>query len=232
LSTFFAGLLLGLAGSVHCACMCGPLVLSVGRLIDPRGSRLPPLLVYHGGRIAIYLLLAAAAGLAGHGLSFGVSGRTVSVVSGVMLLAIAAGWGQQLVPRQAWLFWSAALRRASVAAQRYAQTHPLAGRALAGMINGLLPCGLVYAAAIAAAGTARVSTAMVLMAGFGLGTIPVLLAISLSAASLPRSLRARMHTLAPAALLLTGVLLIVRGLAPAHESGHRTIVERVIHHHD
>jgi sulfite exporter TauE/SafE len=83
-------------------------------------------------------------------------------------------------------------------------------------VNGLLPCGLVYAAAVAAAGLGGVWTGLVFMAGFGAGTIPVLLMVTISASSLPASSRARLSRLAPLALAVTGMLLIGRGVLPVH----------------
>ena len=62
-----------------------------------------------------------------------------------------------------------------MAASRSSAAHPVAARFLAGGANGLLPCGLVYAAAIAAAGLGTVSGAVVFMTGFGLGTMPMLI---------------------------------------------------------
>jgi uncharacterized protein len=68
---FAAGVLLGLAGSVHCAGMCGPLMLTVSGGGPLNASTLLRMLVYHSGRVLMYLVLGAAAGFAGHGLSFG-----------------------------------------------------------------------------------------------------------------------------------------------------------------
>lgn len=230
MTALVAGFLLGLAGSAHCAGMCGPLVLTVMRRPDPSRARLWPPLAYHAGRVLIYLLLAVAAGLAGHALSFGGLGRTVSVASGVFLLTVAADPGLSLVSGRAALFWSVVLSRACVTANRSACAHPLFGHVVAGMANGLLPCGLVYAAAIAATGLGSVSGAVLFMAGFGLGTVPMLLAISLSAASVPLALRRRLRRLAPAALVLTGMLLIVRGLMPPHHSVPGRAAPAVVSH--
>ena len=227
MSTLAAGLLLGLAGSVHCAVMCGPLVLSLGGWVDPRRARLPPILAYHAGRVIMYLLLALAAGATGRALSYGGFGRAVSVGSGLLLLILAAGRGSRLVPRRGAIFWSLVITRACVAASRSTRVRPLAGQFAAGAVNGLLPCGLVYAAAIAAAGFGSVPAALTFMSGFGLGTVPVLLGIGLSSSSLSPSTRTRLRKLTPAALALTGALLIVRGVLPPH---HFAAHESVFHH--
>ena len=230
MSVLIAGLLFGLAGSMHCSVMCGPLVMTVGGWVDSRQSKLAGMLAYHAGRVLIYLVLAVAAGAAGQALSFGGVGRAVSIVCGVLLVIVAVGSGARLVPRRAGLFWSVTLTRACVAANRSTRTHPVAGQAVAGMFNGLLPCGLLYAAAIAAAGFGSVSAAFLFMAGFGLGTIPVLLIMSLSAASLSFRVRSRLRRFTPAALVLTGTLLIARGLMPLQHHSPRHHAADVVHH--
>jgi sulfite exporter TauE/SafE len=83
-----------------------------------------------------------------------------------------------------------------------------------------VPCGLVYAAVTAAAAMGSAADALVLMIGFGLGTVPALVALSLSATWLPLGLRVRLRQLTPVVLALTAALLLVRGFAPAHGVSH------------
>jgi sulfite exporter TauE/SafE len=85
--------------------------------------------------------------------------------------------------------------------------------ALLGMLNGLLPCGLVYVAAASAVSMGKVSSAIGYMAAFGAGTVPTLLAISLSGKLLPLAFRAKLRAAIPAGVCLLATLLILRGLA-------------------
>ena len=106
---------------------------------------------------------------------------------------------------------------------RRADPRPSAFRArrALGAINGLLPCGLVYAAVAGAAASGSVATAVTFMAGFGAGTVPLLLAVTLSAASIPATLRQRLRFVAPALMALAGVLLIARAFMPAEGPQHQ-----------
>jgi hypothetical protein len=80
------------------------------------------------------------------------------------------------------------------------------------MVNGLLPCGLLYAALIAAAGLGSVPAATGFMAGFGVGAVPALGALAYSAQfALPRT-SILLRRLAPIALAIVGLMLILRGL--------------------
>ena len=86
-----AGLALGLASSAHCAGMCGPLVLSVGRLAEPsRSAQLKFALLHHAARVLVYVVLAVPAGLASEALVLQGLGRAIAIAGGVALLLAAA----------------------------------------------------------------------------------------------------------------------------------------------
>jgi hypothetical protein len=84
---------------------------------------------------------------------------------------------------------------------------------LLGLLNGLLPCGLVYVACAGAAATGGVVTGVSYMLVFGLGTVPMLLALGLAGHLLNASLRLRFQKLVPVCLAVVALLLILRGLA-------------------
>jgi sulfite exporter TauE/SafE len=224
-----AGLLLGLVGSGHCAAMCGPLVLAAGPRIDrmqvaSSGLRL---LVYHGGRIATYLVLAVPAGLTGELLSLGGLERIGAVAAALVLVASAFGT-TTFVPVRIRRFWSAAAARSCSLALPFSHHHPWAGAFAVGMANGLLPCGLVYAAVAASAGAGSMTAALAMMLGFGLGTVPALIVVSAAAASLAVSIRRRLARLAPLVLVIAAVLILVRALGwPKAERQH---VHPAAHH--
>lgn len=216
--TVVAGALLGLLGSGHCVGMCGPLVLAVG--LPARGAsagvRLVHVVTYHMGRIATYALLGLVAGAAGSAIALAGLGRVLAVAGGVLLVAAALGPG--LLRRQySWTgAWIGAAARAGALARGWQAGHPLAGRFGAGLANGLLPCGLVYAALATALASGSVGGAVLTMTAFGAGTVPALAALSLSAAHLSIEWRRRLSRVAPIGLAIVGVLLIVRGLTPPH----------------
>src|SRR5215212_611248 len=78
----WTGFLLGLVGSLHCAAMCGPLVVAVS---NAGGTRLPfgtSRLVYNSGRIATYAAI---------GLLFGAVGKTFALAGVQRWLSLGAG---------------------------------------------------------------------------------------------------------------------------------------------
>lgn len=212
-----AGLALGLASSAHCAGMCGPLVLSVGRLAKP--SRAPQVrfaLLHHGARVCVYVLLALPAGLASEALALQGLGRAIAIAGGLaLLLAAATSIRIRPIARLTSALSSIVTRR-SGPVLRWAAGRPVAGPLATGALNGLLPCGLVYAALTTAAATGEVWAAAMVMAGFGLGTAPVLIALSAGAASVSASLRPLLRRAGPIVLVVTGLLLIARGVTGPH----------------
>lgn len=82
---------------------------------------------------------------------------------------------------------------------------------LLGLLNGLLPCGLVYVALAGAVVTGSALQGMVYMALFGLGTLPMMLAVSLASQWISAARRAWLTHFTPAFTLLVAILLIIRG---------------------
>ena len=223
---FAAGLLLGVSGSVHCAAMCGPLVAVADgaarceRGPDRRNSRWRARATYHGGRMGVYALLGWAAGAGGAAIEGRGFGRGLAVAAGLALMVqacVAAGAARGGIATTASSRLAAALSRAA----GWLRRHGLARPSVMGALNGLLPCGLVYAALIAAGGTGGVSTAVSLMIGFGLGTLPPLLGVGvISALAAARGGPGVRRVAIAVALGVAGVVLIWRGLGPATHQAH------------
>jgi sulfite exporter TauE/SafE len=81
------------------------------------------------------------------------------------------------------------------------------------LLNGLLPCGLVYVACAGAAATGGVVSGLEYMAVFGLGTVPVMFVISVSGKLMPTALRIRLVRVVPLSIILLAILLILRGMS-------------------
>jgi sulfite exporter TauE/SafE len=223
MTSFVTGFLLGIVGSGHCIGMCGPLVLTLGRH-QARSSRYLQTrdsLLYHGGRVLTYVALAVPAGLLGQALVLQGFGRALATVAGLTLLAGAAGAVGMRLPGRLASLCAEAAARACAAAGSWRGSHPIAGPFAAGAAHGLVPCGLVYAAITAAVAMGTAADALVLMIGFGVGTVPALIALSWSTTWLPLWLRVRLRHLTPLVLALTGALLLIRGLAPPASVTHQ-----------
>ena len=207
--------LAGLIGSLgHCVGMCGPLVAMLGVTARRDGSRLPALahLLYHLSRIAVYGLLGLAVGAAGSFISLGGSLSTVAGVLSVVLGAAVVALGVSFTVRTGWagraLWGGEALTRAMGRAVRRGGA---SGIAALGALNGLLPCGLVYSALLAAAAGGSAARGGIAMIVFGAATMPVLIALGLGASRLGARTRGCLTTLAGVLIIVVGVQLVLRG---------------------
>jgi hypothetical protein len=202
-------IVLGLVGSLHCAGMCGPLALALPMTGNSRATFVLGRVAYNLGRIVTYCLLGAAFGLVGQTLAFAGFQRWVSIAAGSAILVglFVSSRFAVSVPVARAVAWvksglGALLRRRSVAS-----VFSL------GALNGLLPCGLVYAACAGAVATGGLLSGVEYMAAFGFGTVPMMLGIGLVGQKLQFTLRFKLQRLIPACLSLVAVLLILRGLS-------------------
>lgn len=209
---------LGLAGSLHCAVMCGPLVFAVNAA--RRRNQVNPAtrffsgdilhnFAYHGGRILTYSLLGAISGLIGAALVFAGFQRWISITAGGLVLlgaltSFGVRWGS--LPG---LIVSVANTRFS----RLLRDRTLGAVVLMGGLNGFLPCGLVYIACAAAGTSGGVGGGVATMLAFGLGTAPIMLSVSLAGRVIRWTHPVALHRVVLVCATVAGVLLIVRGLS-------------------
>lgn len=211
-------LALGLAGSLHCAGMCGPLALSFALARGaPRSVDVASYVVGKAAMYAVLALLAArtVSALGAQEASWVAAGRSALAVlaAGVMIGVALSALGWLHLPR-----WKplGALEGFLRSALRGTDELPLALRGLAfGAANGLLPCGLSWSAIALGAAAGEPSLALAGPFAFGLATGPVLGGLALSAGRIPATWRARGARLAAVGLLAYGSWTLLRGLAPA-----------------
>jgi sulfite exporter TauE/SafE len=201
--------LLGFVGSAHCAGMCGPLALALPHWGRGQGSFIAGRMLYNAGRIVTYALMGAVFGMFGQGVALAGLQRWVSLVLGAAILI-----GLIVSPRFANAIPVAgAVNWLKGRLGKLLQTRGSAAMFGIGLLNGLLPCGLVYVACAGATATGSMLSGVEYMVAFGLGTLPMLLAISLLGTKLQFALRFKVQRLIPASLAIVGLLLLLRGMA-------------------
>lgn len=209
----FAGLAFGFLGSVHCIGMCGPLALSLPGAPGARWRYAVERMVYNLGRAVTYTTLGGVVGALGALVSFSGVQQWMSIGIGlVMVLGAVVPWVSRHVSRL-----ERVPARFMGRVMRPIQSMYRRGGMLAmlgvGLLNGLLPCGFVYAALATAVTAGSTITSMSFMAAFGLGTIPAMFAVSLLGRLASVTWRARLQKVVPVGLVIVGLLLILRGLS-------------------
>lgn len=207
-----AGLAFGFLGSVHCVGMCGPLALSLPGHDQPEWQFVAERGLYNLGRALTYTVLGGVVGLAGHVVSLAGAQQVLSIGIGTLLILTATvPWVHRRM-RRLEQTPSAFLERVMKPIGSLYRTGGPTAMLIVGLLNGLLPCGLVYAALATAVTTGTVAHSAIFMAAFGLGTGPALFGVSILGRLAGAPLRARLQKLLPLGLVAVGLLLILRGL--------------------
>jgi sulfite exporter TauE/SafE len=205
----------GILGSSHCVGMCGGFALTIGLGARGPARALARQLVYSAGRIFTYSFLGCAAGFAG----FWFARRSGALVHAQAALSVAAGvflvvqglLSLGLVPRFRARRGSGGpcLLGSFVGPFLASPRWPLVF--VAGVLNGLLPCGLVYAYLALASSTASLPGGLATMAAFGLGTVPVMVLTGAGGSALSHVARRRLFRVAAVCVLFTGLVSVARG---------------------
>jgi len=202
-----------LVGSLHCAGMCGGLMLfALGADANDQSkhSKLKLQSAYHGGRLATYTLLGVMAGAIGQALDFGGSfigfQRAAAIFAGVFMIAfgiiaLARIKGLRIKHARAPKF----MQRAVEKGQRLAFSLTPFKRALTiGLLTTLLPCGWLYAFAFTAAGTGSPIWGGLTMSVFWLGTLPIMASLGAGIQMLAGPLHSKVPTIGAVAVVIVG----------------------------
>lgn len=208
----YTALIFGLLGSFHCIGMCGPIAFMLPVSRDNKIKKIFQILLYHAGRLLAYSTIGIAFGIVGKTLDlFGLQ-QQLSIFTGILMIAVI------LLPATKFRkFNIAGPISFSIGKIKGSMGGLLKKRSpnmffSLGVLNGFLPCGLVYLAvfgALAAGGTVAGGLYMFL---FGIGTIPLMTSVIYSKDLIKPDLRLKVKKLIPAFIVIIGIMFILRGL--------------------
>ena len=208
-----AALVMGLLGSAHCVGMCTPFVMLVARRYGtPAGSHVPWVaqVWYTVGRLATYGTLGALGGALGGALQLAGAlvglQRAATILAGSVLVITAVASLLSLYPAAGPSRWVSQMT-AKLGSRM--PGHPLA----LGLVLGLLPCGLLYSAVVAAMATGSAMSGAAGLVLFGLGTAPALFGVSLADALFIRR-RVVLNRLSQVFVLVMGAWFLYRAALP------------------
>ncbi|WP_026135569.1 sulfite exporter TauE/SafE family protein [Nafulsella turpanensis] len=203
---------LGFLGSFHCVGMCGPIALALPNTGKGKVRFLSNRLTYNIGRITTYAAIGFLFGLLGKGFAFAGLQKGLSISLGLLVI-IAALFPLAISPALnpagklgTLVSWLKQKMQLQFRRRSYASVYTI------GLLNGLLPCGLIYLAAAAAVTSETPLEGALYMAAFGAGTLPAMLVVVFAGNFLNLHWRNAIRRILPVAGVLTGLLLIVRGL--------------------
>ena len=208
----WSAFLIGLFGSFHCIGMCGPIALALPVQNDSRFNLITGRLLYNIGRAITYAAIGLLFGLVGQSLSLAGLQQSVSIIAGVLILLMVllpSSISQKLyLLKPAYGFTNFLKRKFRTLLRKKS----IASTFMIGLLNGFLPCGLVYIAVAGAIATGGYIDGAVYMFVFGIGTLPIMLAVSLAGNFISLNVRKRINKMIPAFMIVLAFLFILRGM--------------------
>jgi hypothetical protein len=209
---YWTAFTIGLLGSLHCVGMCGPIAFALPMKRDRFSSIVVGSLLYNSGRLFTYFIIGCLFGLLGKGFAMAGFQQSLSIIVGVgMILSI-------LIPSiykskfhsfpvlNSWLG-----KVKSSMGKRFGRTSNFNLWTI-GLLNGLLPCGLVYMGVAGSLAMATPFDGGLFMIAFGAGTLPLMLSVTILGNKLQFSFRNKVKKVIPVFVLAIGILFIIRGL--------------------
>ncbi len=206
-----AAFTMGLAGSFHCVGMCGPLALSLPINNDSFFSKFSGALLYNAGRIVTYSMFGLVFGFIGKSFALFGYQQWLSVILGIIIILFI------VLPKRVTTF-----KKKNFVMNFFERLRLSLGQLFfkknysslfsIGLLNGLLPCGLVYMAAAGAVATGDITNSILFMAFFGLGTLPIMWTVAFFGNYVSIGIRQKIRKAYPYLMMLMACLLILRGM--------------------
>ena len=211
---------LGLATSVHCISMCGPMVVTyaVKGEEDERWTRkITPNLAYQLAKITSYVLVGLLLGAIGAAFNLNGIRPWIMFAAGVFMIILGLGmtgrfpWAARMTPRPPkFLITSLSKLRRKAKSDAEVGISSIATPISFGLLTGLMPCAPLQAAQLAAAGTGSVIGGGVAMLAFGLGTAPFMLGFGMASSYIPKDWKHRMTVALAIVVMVFGLVYINR----------------------
>ncbi len=205
-------LLLGLLGSLHCVAMCGPIALALPVHQFNTTKKTASILLYHLGRISVYVVLGVVFGTVGKGLFIAGFQQNVSIILGILLILGVLFFNEKKMQNLVLSPNSKAYIKFKNTFGTYIRKKTPVSFVIMGMLNGLLPCAMIYIALFGATATQGSLYGGLFMLWYGLGTIPLLSLLVLMGNWVTNNFKNKFKKAVPVFLIFTGCLLIIRGL--------------------
>lgn len=208
----FTAIILGLVSSFHCVGMCGPIAMMLP--VDHKNPTKKAMQIglYHIGRLLAYGFLGLLFGFLGKGLFIAGIQQQLSIIIGVLMILFIITpekiFSKYNLSRPIYKIISKAK---SNLAKQFKSKSPDAFFSI-GLMNGFLPCGMVYAALFGAIAMQNEWIGFLYMLLYGLGTIPLMTIAVYASQWISISFRNSIQKTIPFLVILVGVFFIFRGL--------------------
>jgi sulfite exporter TauE/SafE len=208
----YTAFIFGLISSFHCVGMCGPIAMMLPVDRTNEAKKVTQIITYHLGKLTAYGLLGLIFGLLGKSFYLAGLQQQMSIILGILMIVVA------VVPEKVFAkynfskpVYSSIIKIKSSLGQHF-KNKSYKSLFTIGLLNGFLPCGMVYVAIFGAIAMQSVSLGILYMILFGIGTIPLLTAVVYLSNILSLSFRQTIQNMIPLVAVVIGMLFIIRGL--------------------
>ncbi|WPO77460.1 sulfite exporter TauE/SafE family protein [Flavobacterium sp. KACC 22761] len=208
----YSALILGLISSLHCVGMCGPIAVMLPVDHHNETKKVTQIITYHLGRLTAYATIGLIFGLLGRGFFMAGIQQKISIFIGIAMIAVV------LIPEKTvakYNFSKPVYKviskiKSSLGSQFKKKSYK--SLFIIGLLNGFLPCGMVYVALFGAIAMQSASLGVLYMLLYGLGTIPLMTIVVYIHSLLKLPFRNKIQKAIPYVTVFIGVLFILRGL--------------------
>ena len=207
-----SAVILGLVSSLHCVGMCGPIAMMLPIDRQNKTRKTLQIIIYHLGRLSSYGILGLIFGLIGRSLYLAGIQQQLSIVIGIIIISVA------VIPERIFARYnfSKPIYRAIsyIKSSLGKQFKKRSNKSIftIGILNGFLPCGMVYVALFGALAMQNAFYGMLFMVLYGLGTVPLMSLVVYFSSFIKNSLGKNLSAVIPVTIVCIGVLFVLRGL--------------------
>ena len=208
----YTAFIFGLISSFHCIGMCGPIAMMLPVDRDNQAKKVSQILTYHLGRLTAYASIGLIFGLLGRGVYLAGLQQKMSIFIGVAMIAII------LIPVKVFAKYNFStpvfklISKIKTALGSQFRDKSYKSLFTIGLLNGFLPCGMVYVALFGAIAMQSESLGVLYMILFGLGTVPLMSSMVYINSFLTMPIRNKIQKAIPYVAICIGCLFILRGL--------------------
>jgi sulfite exporter TauE/SafE len=208
----YTAIIFGLISSFHCIGMCGPIAMMLPVDRNSEAKKISQLSIYHLGRLAAYASLGLLFGMLGKGFFIAGMQQQLSITVGVIMIIIA------VVPEKTLANYNFSkpiykvISKVKSSLGKQFKNRSFKSFFTIGLLNGYLPCGMVYVALFGALAMPSLEFSILYMLLFGMGTVPMMSMVVLISNLVSIPLRNTIQKAIPVLAVCIGVLFIMRGL--------------------
>lgn len=208
----YTAIIFGLISSFHCIGMCGPIAMMLPVDRNNEAKKITQLIVYHLGRLIAYSTLGLVFGLLGEGFFLAGMQQQLSIIVGIIMIIIA------LTPEKTLAQYNFSkpiykiISKVKLNLGKQFKNRSYKSFFTIGLLNGYLPCGMVYVALFGALAMPNIQYSILYMLLFGLGTVPMMSLVVIISNLLTNPVRNTIQKMIPIIAVFIGILFIIRGL--------------------